>query len=145
VRLPYNASEAYGPLSGGSTYNATIENLDDQDWYVFYVSGEQQLDIPVTSTTSDRLCAVEAHVQDEAGNVPSSYVTPGQNESQELRWTSPPGTTKYYLVVKNADTGGGECSFGTSNTYSFQVNPPGAVTTNPGGSPAPNPSCSEGQ
>jgi hypothetical protein len=130
-----SASEAYGPLSGGTTYNAAIENAQDQDWYVFYVSGEQQMDVSLSNTGSDTYCFIEGQIQDEAGNQPVGGDSAGQNETVHLRWTSPPGTTKYYLVI----THGSSCSYGTADTYSFQVNPASALTTQPAAPPPPIP------
>jgi hypothetical protein len=132
-----SASEAYGPLSGGTTYHATIENADDQDWYVFYVAGEQQMDVSIASTTTVNGCTVHAKVLDRAGNYQDQGYTVNPNQTADIRWTSPSGTTAYYLVVTDSSY---DCSYGTANTYSFQVNPPGAVTTTPGSAPPASPS-----
>src|SRR5687768_11986240 len=48
---PNNALvQAEGPVAGGVGITGTITNSADEDWYVFYVQGQQQMHLTLTST-----------------------------------------------------------------------------------------------
>lgn len=47
-----SALQAWGPLSGSTDYNAAIENIVDEDWYVFYSPGVQQVVLTFSNNSS---------------------------------------------------------------------------------------------
>jgi len=132
------ASQAAGPLSGGTDYRASIEVLDDEDWFFFYTAGQRQMDVFVENTSSDPSCAFLVEVRDEAGDQPSGarQEYPGPNETVHVRWTAP-GSQKYLLHVTG--TGSSNCNYGDAHSYRFRVDPADAVSTSPPPPPPPPP------
>jgi hypothetical protein len=136
-----NTSQAYGPLEGGSTYSAELNNNgsnpDDQDWYYFYVprAGEQ-LNWTVSNTTATSACApygpyaycdVWATLEDSSGHqlggdsssAGTSGVGPGTTQHIEWTFTSP---GKYFIAF----IGGGD-----QLSYQFSVSPADGVSSSP--------------
>jgi hypothetical protein len=143
-----NTGQAYGPLEGGYTYQAKLNNNgsnpDDQDWYYFYVprAGER-LDWTVSNTTATTgcvpygpyaYCEVWATLEDSSGHqlggdnssAGTSGVGPGG--TQQIYWTfASPG--RYYIAF----VGGGD-----ELSYQFSVSPADGVSSLPVGGGAPS-------
>jgi hypothetical protein len=111
-------AEAEGPLVGGVTYTGSIANSTDLDTYVFYVNGQQQLDIKVTDTSGAGEClSARFGDTDNRSLAFKGYMREGQ--SQEFKYTTPPGVNRYYLEFE------GGCSVETR--YSFTIEPAAAI------------------
>lgn len=132
-----NTSQAYGPLQGGHTYAATLNqsgsNPGDQDWYYFYVSrGGERLHWTVSNTNSPTACPryecnVYATLEDASGHqlggagssAGTSGVAPGT--TQTIDWAYPrPG--KYYIAF---------IGDGPTIAYQFGVTPADALSGSP--------------
>jgi hypothetical protein len=139
-----NASQAYGPLKGSSTYLATLNQSggspDDQDWYYYYVpTAGDHLHWTVSNTNAATACLpyqcnVYATLEDSnsqqlGGNNSSagtSGVGPGQ--TQTIDWTfQTPG--KYYVAFVGD---------GPRISYQFSVTPASGLSTTPPGAPKPS-------
>jgi hypothetical protein len=111
-------TEAEGPLAGGIAYTGAVANSTDLDTYVFYVNGQQQLNIEVTDTGSGNEC-LDARFGDSDNRFLAAKNDLSGSQSQDITYTTPPGVTRYYLEFD------GDCSVET--TYSFTINPAAGV------------------
>lgn len=68
---------ATGPLLGASTYYAGIETPDDEDWFYFYVSRVQQMDLFIANTAaSNSDCSLQAEVLTPQPRYAGSFLHP---------------------------------------------------------------------
>lgn len=111
-------AQAYGPLTGGTTYTAESENSLDDDWYYFYVNNQRQIEIQTDSETD---CFFPVSLHDADGNQ-LMYAYRSKGKTHYIRYTAP-SAGLYYLK----EPGREGCK------YSFKINPADAVTTNPPG------------
>jgi hypothetical protein len=111
-------TEAEGPLAGGVTYTGAVANSTDLDTYVFYVNGQQQLDIKVADTSGASEC-LNARFGDTNNHSLASRGGMREGQSQEFKYTTPPGVNRYYLELS------GGCSGETK--YSFTIEPAAAI------------------
>ena len=129
-----NTSQAYGPLQGGYTYTATLNqggsNPNDQDWYYYYVpTAGDRLHWTVSNTNSLSACPpyqcnVYATLEDSNGqqlggggsSAGTSGAAPGM--TQTIDWTfQSPG--KYYIAFVGD---------GPRIGYKFSVTPASGVS-----------------
>ena len=134
-----NASQANGPIQGGHTYSAMLNNSgsnpDDQDWYSFYVpTAGDHLHFTIKNTSSacrpnpaSYYCHVYATLEDssshQVGGSNSSAGTSGAlpGQTQSIDWTfSSPG--KYYIAF---------IGDGDQLNYQFSVTPACGVSSTP--------------
>jgi hypothetical protein len=132
IGAPYEPNEteeqAFGPLAGGQTYAAALETAVDDDWFSFYVLGRRKMDVPLTNTTSDASCAIQAEINTEEGDTWHLAVL-HKDEVTHFRWTTPSGASEFYLRVLRFAGASGPCAYGSGNTYSFRIDPSNALTT----------------
>lgn len=112
-----------GPIAGGVAYTGTRANADDDDWYVFYVASQTQLDIAFTSTGP---CYAEADLLTGDG-FEIDEADASSNTTDHILYTTPIGTQRYLLVVDEGCAGA---------TYSFRLDPGAAIVPGPGATPA---------
>ena len=108
------------PLAGGQVYSGTQFSENDEDWYAFNVASQTQLDVAVT-TPGDSPCDVDMVLRDADGG----YVTetsPDQNETGHILYTTPTGTTRFILQVRNGCAG---------TKYQFRLDPSAAIVDGP--------------
>jgi hypothetical protein len=110
---PNNALvQAEGPISGGVTVAGSLGAPDDEDWYVFYVQGQQQIHLTSTPDKTNTNC----------GNV---YLTDTDGQSVADDFTTPPGTNRYFARVSNFS------SYCQNTSYTFKLNPAAALVSGP--------------
>jgi hypothetical protein len=112
-------TEAEGPLTGGVTYTGTLANSTDLDTYFFYVNGQQQLHIPVTSTGGSGC------MRASLGNSNNEFLGGLylNEDTDEFTYTTPPGVTRYYLELYSS------CS--PEAKYQFNITPATGIVTGP--------------
>ncbi len=101
-----------GPIAGGQAYGGTLGPSDSEDWYVLYVEGVRQLHL------------IETHSAPHCATV---RLTDGDGQPIASDYTSPPGTTRFFVQARRNDSG-----FCPGATYSFRVEPAVALVTGPG-------------
>ncbi len=135
-------TEVEGPLGGGVTYGGAITTSNDRDWYAFYVLPQTQLDIALT-TPGDSPCssydASELTLRTSDGGFVADTAAE-RNETEHLKYTTPPTVTRYLLVAETDCEGG---------RYQFRLEPATAVVSGPGltaptATPEPNESPAQG-
>lgn len=115
-----SATQAFGPLGGGTSYDGAIEPSNDVDWFFFYISGQRQFEVVLTWREGD--CDVEATLRDRDGNEKGFTSVASYPESRVGRMTlTSPGSARY-----NVEVGG--C---VGDAYTLQVTPADAVTSQP--------------
>jgi len=120
---PYEPNEtiaqAKGPLNGGESYSAAIENADDADYYYFNVVGQRQLDITITRAAG--YCDGYLTLRNPDGEYIREASIPDPGDSSQINHLlfSSSGNSQYVLQAR-ADTG---CS------YTFTINPADAVSS----------------
>jgi hypothetical protein len=114
-------TEAEGPLAGGVTYTGAVANSTDVDTYVFYVNGQQQIDIKVTDLNGGECLSARFGDTNNHQLAEKSYLREGQ--SQEFKYTTPPGVNRYYLSF------GSGCSGEVK--YSFSIEPASTIVAGP--------------
>ena len=116
-------AQAEGPLVGGQTYTAVIENETDVDWYYFYVNGQRQMNIALTAVSSG--CSGRSqYLYDADGKSLGSFGghLGSSGTTNHMRFTSA-GAALYFLKIDNW----ADCR------YSIRVTPADAVSrTAPG-------------
>lgn len=131
--------QATGPLSGGTSYQAAMETANDQDWYLLLTSpGEQQLDITLTDTAPNTCFGQTMNLVDADGRILQQVDVTESGDSGHIR-QSVAGATRYYLQVTPYNVG--PC-IGPTATYSFRVDPAGALTNSLPSSPPSSPPLS---
>ena len=115
---------AVGPLVAGLPVSASIETVNDEDYFYFYVPQRTQLlySLRNTSPFDNTLCA-DIYRQENAGpdGVSGSGISISDGETSSNAVTL--GRGKYYFVVS--------CGGDTDNigeTYTFTLNPPGSLS-----------------
>lgn len=130
VAAPYEPNDTFlqavGPLVGGQSYDATLENTPDEDFFFFNVSGQRQLDIAVTLVSEDISFydGVEARLYDADGHVIQGAEAGAQDPGQtgHIKFTSP--NSAQYVVRIHGDS---------ASDYRLQVTPADAlIQTDPG-------------
>jgi hypothetical protein len=119
--------EAEGPLVGGQTYTGALASQNDSDWFIFYVSGQVELELAATATT-DTCWNAYVTLLDADGDEVSELSIDGATP-ESIRYTTPPGTTRYYVHVS--------CSGGGTWGYQFSVTPAAAIVDGVRPFPAP--------
>lgn len=116
-------TQAEGPLAGATIYRGVLSTDNDVDWYSFYVAGQTQLDIAVT-IPADSPCGgwFDEIAFRDADGASISTIEPDVNTTEHIRYTTPPGINRYFLV---ADA----CS---GYRYQFRIDPGAAVVAGPG-------------
>ena len=115
---------AYGPLAGGTWYEASFETDNDVDWYKFYIKTYSQMDFAAGITKEVGCCYDTASLEltdKDGGNV--DYLYSGElNKVNHLYLTLPAG--RYYVKVEQ------DAGAGTGDHYKFRIDPASALTTN---------------
>lgn len=109
---------AYGPLAGATDYTATIETVNDVDWYVFYVKAYSQLDFSATMIGEDPCNRAELTLRDKDGGYLAYFYAGYVNETNHLQMTLPAG--RYYFEVDRPCAG---------DRYRFRIDPAASITT----------------
>jgi hypothetical protein len=122
-------TQAEGPLTGGVTYSGTIANPNDVDTYVFYVSGQNQLDVYVANTDPSSASSCLDVSLGNADNsqllADSGFNSLNAGSSDDFLYTTPTGVTRYYLEFSE------ESGCAATTHYSFSISPGPAVVTGP--------------
>ncbi len=111
---------AFGPLAGGTWYEATFETDNDVDWYKFYIKTYSQMDFSAGITKEVGCCYDTASLElsDKDGHH-IDYLYSGElNKVNHLYLTLPAG--RYYIKVEGYDTG---------DHYKFRIDPATSITT----------------
>lgn len=110
--------QAEGPLQAARDYPGALPTTNERDWYVFYVSGQQQLDIAITNPAgSDDFYAV---LRDGDGHgIADGRIFDG--EQRHFRYTTPPGTNRFFLELRGGD----------GVRYTLRIDPAGALVDGP--------------
>lgn len=103
-----------GPIVGGQDFTGTVSQSDPDDWYLLNVEGVHQLHLTSPRTTT-ALC-------------PSVTLTNADGKPLPADYTSPAGTTAFFVRVSRQPFGG--CPSDIS--YSFRLEPAVAVVPGPG-------------
>lgn len=128
-------TQVEGPLTGGTVYNGTLPNDGDQDWYVFYVTSQTQLDITATTIGGSPCGDTYFQFLDTDGYRIDS-VSPYPNQTEHIKYTTPVGTTRFLLKVSDGCSDVGK--------YQFTIQPAASVVPGPGVSaPVPTPEPNE--
>lgn len=139
-------TQAEGPLSGGVTYQGTLEDTQgssDLDTYVFYAAPYQQLDIHVVdsdpSSADNCLDAILGDTDNEP-LVSDTYDGSGclsDGQSTDMLYTTGATASRYYLEF-SCDTGPSFASDAceTPTQYAVTVLPASAVIAGPATLPA---------
>ncbi|MGN6190497.1 MAG: hypothetical protein ACTHOE_16525 [Conexibacter sp.] len=114
-------TQAEGPLAGATVYRGTLQTANDVDWYSFYVAGQTQLDIAVTIPADSSCGGYDVDFLDADGRSVSD-VSPDVNGTSHILYTTPPGTSHYFLVFD-------ACS---GYKYQFRLDPGSAIVSGPG-------------
>jgi hypothetical protein len=115
-----NIAEFEGPIQGGVSVAGSLHDDRDQDWYAFYVSGQQQLAIHV-SKTQPGPCDPDVYFLDtDGGQV--DWAEPDETNAQTITYTTPPGTSRYFLAAADGCDG---------TAYAVRVDPAAAVVGGP--------------
>jgi hypothetical protein len=127
--------QAEGSLKGGQDYTGGFATQNDRDWYVFYVAGQQQLDIAVRHLSGDDDFTAVLRNGDGTGIDDESVFKGGE---AHIRYTTPAGTNRFYLELRN----------GSSVNYRFRIDPQAALVDGPTwgsaqDTPEPNESASQ--
>ena len=110
--------QAFGPLSGGQLYGASIDTANDHDYFFFYSSGTEPFDVSLSTTSS---CGPDAELTGPGTDSVDNRTSLSQNRTSHLGLT-PPGPERYVLHLSDGCAGTG---------YEFRIDPPSAVTTSP--------------
>ena len=136
-----NIGQAYGPLTGAADYSAALENRGDRDYYIFYAAGQAQLDIAFSVGLVG--CPTLLLADRNNGEV-LGFVRPGAGTTAHIRYTSPPGGSRFFLTVETDSC----ADPGKAAPYTIRIDPRDGVT---GGRSIPPPTAtsepndSEGQ
>jgi hypothetical protein len=114
-----------GPIAGGVAYTGALASDNDDDWYVFYVASQTQLDISFTTPGSSS-CSTYATFRDSDGD-DIDYASASPNATDHVLYTTPVGVHRYFLVVDSGCAGA---------TYSFSLDPAAAIVPGLGATPA---------
>ena len=125
-----NIGQAYGPLTGAADYSAALESQSDRDYYLFYATSQAQLDIAFTVGLAG--CPILV-LNDSDDGQELSFVRPAAGTTGHIRYTAPPGVTRFFLTVES-----GMCSDQSAAPYTIRIDPGDGVT---GGASIPPPTA----
>src|SRR3954447_24485155 len=126
-----NIGQAYGPLTGAADYSAALENRGDRDYYIFYAAGQAQLDIAFSVGLVG--CPTLLLADRNNGEV-LGFVRPGAGTTAHIRYTSPPGGSRFFLTVETDSC----ADPGKAAPYTVRIDPGDGVT---GGASIPPPTA----
>ena len=116
------ATQAAGPLAGGSPYNGVIETSNDVDWFFFYTAGQRQFEVVLTWRGGENRCYTTLTLRDRDGDEQGSASVDGEPDNTVDRITlTSPGSARYSLEVNGCE----------GDAYTVRVTPAGAVTSQP--------------
>lgn len=121
VAAPYEPNDNIGQataISGGGSYSGTVETVNDEDWFVFYTSGQRQIQIDATGVTGGECSFVLVGFHDAQGDSITS--TGLDNENWTYSYTTA-RASRYYLVLQG--------QYGAGCSYEFSIQPGDALTT----------------
>lgn len=105
--------QAEGPIAGGANIAGNVAIPDAGDWYVLYLTGQQQMHL--TST-----------------GCPTVQLTDTNGTELTSDYTTPVGTTaRYFVHVTSYTDWRNDCDSNLAQAYTFQVNPLAAVVAGP--------------
>ena len=122
-------TQVEGPLTGATTHVGEISTSDDVDWYVFYVSGQVQMDVSLT-VPADSNTGIYSELMSTDGRE-IGELSASKNNTDHYTYTTPAGTTRYLLKFSDS------CCGSPPGKYQFRMDttPAGAVVDGPGNSP----------
>src|SRR3954454_9634245 len=126
-----NIGQSYGPLTGAADYSAALENRGDRDYYIFYAAGQAQLDIAFSVGLVG--CPTLLLADRNNGEV-LGFVRPGAGTTAHIRYTSPPGGSRFFLTVETDSC----ADPGKAAPYTIRIDPGNGVT---GGASIPPPTA----
>lgn len=94
-------TQAEGPLAAGVAQTGVIANPEDLDTYMFYVSGQQQLDIHFEKTDPEPGCLTASlgNAQNANDADESRLLRDETAGASDFKYTTPQGTNRYYLEL----------------------------------------------
>jgi hypothetical protein len=128
-----NDGQAFGPLAGGTSYAASIDTQNDQDWFYFYAAGVTPFDLAITRLTGG--CTPSLSLYRDSGQTQSiDGAYPSENTTDHIVYT--PTAGKYVIGVSATCAGA---------SYRLQLDPASAISLlAPAVTPAPAPPVASG-
>lgn len=119
--------QAEGPLAGGTAYSGQLGTANDVDWYFFYAASQTQLDIAVTTLALGEDSKPKMTLRDaDGGHIDD--VSPSEGSTEHIRYTTPSGVNRFYLVASSNEAAGA--------AYQLSISPAEGITSGPGSSAA---------
>jgi hypothetical protein len=133
-------TDAFGPLVGGTTYSAAIETDNDSDWFAFYTSGPNQLQISISGRGPDDCFGPVMYLRDRSGDILGDRAGPtNRSQTKNIKWSATKADT-FYLEISPYNL---EPCAGSDAIYDIEISassslavtaPPTVTNPPPGGS-----------
>lgn len=114
---------AFGPLAGGTWYEAGFETTNDVDWFKFYIKTYSQMDFSAGMVKDESCCENDrAYLElfDKDGKRVDNLYSGHLNEVNHLYLTLPAG--RYYIEVQPDEGYPGD-------RYKIRIDPASSITT----------------